>query len=746
MIFAECIYRIFISIPEHKTPSMYLTQKYQAACLMWLNFVSLIMGFLILFLKENVKSENISYLALACFGLILFSLWCLKRGKVGLAGWAYLGYHYICSFFGGDILDMDLAATAGLMLTPVIGFVITSSQWIQYLNILVAFWGQIVQIERINKKFMITMSQEQSDEIFYFQLVAFAVLVACSLICSSQARFQGKILAILESNYEKTENISKELVQALEYKNNFLSSFSHEIRNSLNAINSSIDYLLTVVNEAPQVEVLKNARLGGHMALNFVNNILDAARLQNDKIELHSMKTHAFEIIRQVFAINQENTRKKGIQVRAFIDKKMPSILHLDSSRVVQILMNLFIQAMKTTRKNGKILIYAAWCSEKEKSTLLNLIEESLVILQDKSNTSEEDSITEADSGLEGEHDLIPSKKENHLIHSECEVLSTGGMGPRQLNSEIKNKKTLHQVEEFNNYINKNFRSIDPQITSTPRQFHQSPQTQKGYLKFQVSNTGSGVTPSELPKLFSMYAVGTPSNNDDKTTALSLWICQQLCRKMGGDIKAYSQLNEGTSFVFYIPIDFTKNSPQVQIKSSNTKDRVRALVVDDYAYNRDVHKLILEKEGVEIECASNGKEALEKVTQHTGKYYDFIFMDINMPEMDGITSTREIRKFEQANRKEHTDIYFVSANYDAQDIIKDPTIQSEKAVTKFLPKPIDIPTVKKLVVQYSTCTKQIILGKSTNIAMAAEGDFARKKTKSNEIKKVLTRLIKDDSF
>ena len=118
---------------------------------------------------------------------------------------------------------------------------------------------------------------------------------------------------------------------------------------------------------------------------------------------------------------------------------------------------------------------------------------------------------------------------------------------------------------------------------------------------------------------------------------------------MGGELACYSEENVGSSFVFYVPTD-SASSPEISrgepLSASNTI-RPKALVVDDLAYNRDVHKLILEKQGVDVDVAQDGKEAINKFfAASKNKPYDFIFMDIKMPVMDGITAAKEIRKLE----------------------------------------------------------------------------------------------------
>jgi len=146
-------------------------------------------------------------------------------------------------------------------------------------------------------------------------------------------------------------------------------------------------------------------------------------------------------------------------------------------------------------------------------------------------------------------------------------------------------------------------------------------------LKIQVSDTGCGIAKENLPKLFEMYIQADHIiSSNYGGTGLGLWICEQLCHKMQGDIAVSSQAGIGTKFVFYIPVDNERKSSEEVV----AHDRVSALVVDDSDFNRDLHKLLLEREGVQVTLAKNAYEAVEKYKEKGEDYFEFIFMDISM--------------------------------------------------------------------------------------------------------------------
>ena len=172
-------------------------------------------------------------------------------------------------------------------------------------------------------------------------------LIAAS--CAIQRFIESSLVNVAESNYTRSENLTKEIVTAFEAQEKLLFSLSHEIRNPLTSMVGSIDYLLSSVKSNEELKILKNAKLSSEVLLNLLSNILDAAKLKSDKVEICNKKTDIEEVIRKVLSINSERLKSSEIFARASIGSNVPKNLWVDPSRLLQILINLITNALKFT-------------------------------------------------------------------------------------------------------------------------------------------------------------------------------------------------------------------------------------------------------------------------------------------------------------------------------------------------------------------------------------------------------------
>lgn len=167
------------------------------------------------------------------------------------------------------------------------------------------------------------------------------------------------------------------------------------------------------------------------------------------------------------------------------------------------------------------------------------------------------------------------------------------------------------------------------------------------YATFLISDTGIGMDLTEVHKIFERFRqANVRTNVKYGGTGLGLFISKELTEKQGGEIGVISTPGVGSSFAFYIKTRRAhvrpKNLPMaIRARGSVRIDQLQVLLVEDNIINQTVLKKQLQKAGCTVDVANHGLEALGTLTE---KRFDVVLMDMQMPVMDGLTCTAEIRK------------------------------------------------------------------------------------------------------
>ncbi|GEM_PF-6224074 len=185
-------------------------------------------------------------------------------------------------------------------------------------------------------------------------------------------------------------------------------------------------------------------------------------------------------------------------------------------------------------------------------------------------------------------------------------------------------------------------------------------------ITFKIADTGLGISAEKLPNIFDFTHEEYSKSKKFAAVSLGLSVCRHLTEGMSGKIEVESEKGKGTVFTIVLPLEIIELNKveedimkKAGIPEAHNFAGKKILVAEDDPVNRNVAVKLMSKVGVSVDTAVNGEEALKKLS--VGKY-DMIFMDCEMPVMDGFTATRNIRKKEADEKsKQHIPIVAMTA-------------------------------------------------------------------------------------
>lgn len=203
---------------------------------------------------------------------------------------------------------------------------------------------------------------------------------------------------------------------------------------------------------------------------------------------------------------------------------------------------------------------------------------------------------------------------------------------------------------------------------------------------FSVSDTGTGIAKEDQDRVFRSFEQASNRNPaKQQGTGLGLSISSRLVQMMGSNIRLESELGEGSTFSFLIPLELGEDVEREEQKEELFFDGYHILIVEDNEINAEIAQCLLEERNFKVDCVCNGAQAVERIRTTEPGTYDVILMDILMPVMDGLEATRKIRSMEREDC--HTiPIVAMSANAFDDDLKK----SVECGMNGHLSKPVEV--------------------------------------------------------
>ncbi|CAD8053299.1 unnamed protein product [Paramecium sonneborni] len=446
---------------------------------------------------------------------------------------------------------------------------------------------------------------------------------------------------ILQKKLKPVVHVKEPQINNTKENMKILSKVSHDMRTPLNAIINMQLCLKDQIEKALADRYLKPSLNSCRLLLNLVNDILDQAQLQNRKIRLVFKKFNLKKLIEKTISIFDIQKEKKELNIKLNYDDNIPQFVNSDKNRIRQVIMNLLSNAVKYSTAKGQIIISCEYTMKSQtfrvqvkdnglgiKSENLNMLFQEFARVEDKENFEKNPNGIGLGLLISNElSKLLSSNNQGIFVESQYEKGAT-------FSFQILNQK--FPDEDLS----------DSQISDgAVQEVNNLPEThffQQQSCSFKSKDFTMPII--KQPSFDSQQVI--PGNNN------------QSIKKYNLRVNSSNLLSSNRLLPFNVDCEksyqrkSTSQSNQIIEQTNNWLDQTSkqppVLIVDDNEFNIIVLQYILEQLYITCDSAISGQIALKKCEERAFSQYKLIFLDIEMPIMDGLQTAKKLLDFDQS--------------------------------------------------------------------------------------------------